>query len=63
MPDPYMPLGEPTRGDVDRSARLLLRYEAEGLLGPEFGEMWLTILGDEAAAVSRRADELRAEPP
>lgn len=61
MADPYLPLGEPPRDDVDAAARLLIRYEDAGLLGEEFGEMWTMMLGRERAAeVSKRADELRA---
>ena len=56
----YFPLGEPPRDDVDAAARLLIRYQDEGLTGPEFGEMFAMSVDDFRAVVDR-ADEIRRE--
>jgi hypothetical protein len=56
----YFPLGTPPRDDVDAAARLLVRYRAEKLTGPEFGEMFFRSV-DDTEAVVKRATELEAE--
>jgi hypothetical protein len=60
--DPYLPLGEPPRHDVDGAARLLVRYQDAELTGPEFGELFWRMVDDPRAVIAR-ADDLRDEQP
>lgn len=57
MANPYFPLGEPPRDDVEAAARLLVEYQRKGLTGPEFGSMFYRMV-DDPRAVVKRAEEL-----
>lgn len=49
----YFPLGEPPQDDVEAAARLLVKYRAAKLTGPEFGEMFFMRVRDPRAVVNR----------
>lgn len=59
-PDPYLPLGEPPRDDVEAAARLLVEYQRKGLTGQEFGSMFFRLVADPSAVVARAEELTRA---
>jgi hypothetical protein len=58
--DPYLPLGEPVRNDVDAAARLLVDYLRSGAIvgiEHEFHEQFFMLV-DDPDAVFARAKEM-----
>ena len=60
--DQYFPLGHPPPDDIEAAARLLIRYQDEGRMSEEFGEMFMMGVENPKAVIAR-AEQLRRERP
>jgi hypothetical protein len=56
-----LPLGEPSRFDIESAAKLYLEYESRGLLSEDVAESFAMMV-DDFEAVYARAVELKKQP-